>query len=101
MNQYGYDENHLLSDNTLRLLPDCMEKLDSFFSDYRNPVSVCLALYIYINIRGYNLKLSQILEQYLSEDFLFAFSTEPIRKGRIDFMINQVGDRLKQLGTPN
>lgn len=57
-----------------------------------------LLLYIYINIRGYNLKLSQILEQYLSEDFSFAFSTEPIRKGRIDFMINQVGDRLKQLG---
>ena len=99
LNQYGYDENHLLSDNTLYAsYLIAWKNWTAFFLITAILFLFALLLYIYINIRGYNLKLSQILEQYLSEDFSFAFSTEPIRKGRIDFMINQVGDRLKQLG---
>ena len=34
----------------------------------------------------------------MSEDFSFAYGTERIVKGRIHFMSNQIGDRLKQLG---
>lgn len=99
LNQYGYDENHLLSDNTLYAsYLIAWKNWTAFFLITAILFLSVLLLYIHTNIRSYNLKLSQILEQYLSEDFSFAFSTEPIRRSRIDFMINQVGDRLKQLG---
>ena len=55
-------------------------------------------LYFYSIIRNSNREILLILEQYLSEDFSFAYGTERIAKGRIHFMSNQIGDRLKQLG---
>ena len=99
LNQYGYDENHLLSNNTLYTsYMIAWKNWTAFFLITALLLIFIMLLYVYITIRSYNQKLSQILEQYLSEDFSFAFSTVPIRKERINFMINQVGDLLKQLG---
>lgn len=99
LNQYGYDEEHLLADNTLYA---------SYMIAWRNWTGFFLIttflllasslLYFYSIIRNSNREILLILEQYLSEDFSFAYGTERIVKGRIHFMSNQIGERLKQLG---
>lgn len=75
-----------------------MEKLDGIFSDYHIFAPCNFTLIFYSIIRNSNREILLILEQYLSEDFSFAYGTERIAKGRIHFMSNQIGDRLKQLG---
>ena len=76
-----------------------MEKLDGIFSDYHIFAPCDRTSHIFtVLIRNSNREILLILEQYLSEDFSFAYGTERIAKGRIHFMSNQIGDRLKQLG---
>lgn len=99
LNQYGYDEEHLLADNTLYAsYLIAWKNWTAFFLVTTLLLLLTLSLYAYTNIRNYNRKTIQVLEQYLSEDFSFAFSTEKVSNDPIHLMINQVNDRLKQLG---
>ena len=99
MNQYGYDEEHLLADNTLyAAYMIAWRNWTGFFLITTFLLLATSLLYFYSIIRNSNREILLILEQYLSEDFSFAYGTERIAKGRIHFMRNQIGDRLKQLG---
>lgn len=99
LNQYGYDEEHLLADNTLYA---------SYLTAWRNWTAFFLItivlflslafLFIYMNIRNHNQKILGILEQYLSENFSFSFSSKKASKASAGFMLTQVEERLKQLG---
>ena len=99
LNQYGYDEEHLLADNTLyAAYMISWSNWTGFFLVTTFLLLAVALLYFYSTIRNSNKEILLILEQYLSEDFSFAYGTERIVKGRIHFMSNQIGDRLKQLG---
>lgn len=99
LNQYGYDEEHLLADNTLyAAYMIAWRNWTGFFLITTFLLLATSLLYFYSMIRNSNREILLILEQYLSEDFSFAYGTERIAKGRIHFMSNQIGDRLKQLG---
>ena len=99
LNQYGYDEEHLLADNTLyAAYMIAWRNWTGFFLVTTFLLLATSLLYFYSMIRNSNREILLILEQYLSEDFSFAYGTERIVKGRIHFMSNQIGDRLKQLG---
>ncbi|MEG2823031.1 MAG: HAMP domain-containing sensor histidine kinase [Lachnospiraceae bacterium] len=99
LNQYGYDEEHLLADNTLYA---------SYLIAWRNWTAFFLItiflflslafLFVYMNIRNHNQKILGILEQYLSENFSFSFNTKKASKASAGFMLTQVEERLKQLG---
>ena len=97
--RYGYDEEHLLADNTLYAsYLIAWKNWTTLFLITALLLVLALFLYAYINIRSSNKKTLQVLEQYLSEDFSFASSAEKICKDPMNFMMNQVGDRIKQLG---
>ena len=99
LKQYGYDEEHLLADNTLyAAYMIAWRNWTGFFLVTTFLLLAAALLYFYSTIRSSNKEILLILEQYLSEDFSFAYGTERIVKGRIHFMSNQIGDRLKQLG---
>ena len=99
LNQSGYDEDHLLADNTLYAADMiAWRHWTGFFLITTFLLLATSLLYFYSIIRNSNREILLILEQYLSEDFSFAYGTERIAKGRIHFMSNQIGDRLKQLG---
>ena len=95
LNQYGYDEEHLLADNTLyAAYMIAWRNWTGFFLITTFLLLATSLLYFYSIIRNSNREILLILEQYLSEDFSFAYGTERIAKGRIHFMSNQIGDRL-------
>lgn len=99
LNQYGYDEEHLLADNTLyAAYMISWRNWTGFFLITTFLLLAISLLYFYSMIRNSNREILLILEQYLSEDFSFAYGTERIAKGRIHFMSNHIGERLKQLG---
>ena len=99
LNQYGYDEDHLLSDNTLYAsYLIAWRNWTGFFLTTTLLLLFTLIFYIHSNIRSSNQRILLILEQYLSEDFSFASSTAKISKDHMNLMVNQIGDRLKQLG---
>lgn len=99
LNHYGYDEEHLLADNTLYAsYMIAWRNWTGFFLITTFLLFVISLLYFYSIIRNSNQEILLILEQYLSEDFSFSYGTAKIVKGRIHFMSNQIGERLKQLG---
>ena len=99
LNQYGYDEEHLLADNTLyAAYMIAWRNWTGFFLITTFLLLATSLLYFYSMIRNSNREILLILEKYLSEDFSFAYGTERIAQGRIHSMSNQIGDRLKQLG---
>ena len=84
LKQYGYDEEHLLADNTLyAAYMIAWRNWTGFFLVTTFLLLAAALLYFYSTIRSSNKEILLILEQYLSEDFSFAYGTERIVKGRI------------------
>ena len=79
LNQYGYDEEHLLADNTLyAAYMIAWRNWTGFFLITTFLLLATSLLYFYSIIRNSNREILLILEQYLSEDFSFAYGTERI-----------------------
>ena len=70
LNQYGYDEEHLLADNTLyAAYMIAWRNWTGFFLITTFLLLATSLLYFYSIIRNSNREILLILEQYLSEDF--------------------------------
>lgn len=76
LKQYGYDEEHLLADNTLyAAYMIAWRNWTGFFLVTTFLLLAAALLYFYSTIRSSNKEILLILEQYLSEDFSFAYGT--------------------------
>lgn len=74
LKQYGYDEEHLLADNTLyAAYMIAWRNWTGFFLVTTFLLLAAALLYFYSTIRSSNKEILLILEQYLSEDFSFAY----------------------------
>lgn len=83
LNQYGYDEEHLLADNTLyAAYMIAWRNWTGFFLITTFLLLATSLLYFYSIIRNSNREILLILEQYLSEDFSIV-SGEAIRNEQL------------------
>lgn len=77
LKQYGYDEEHLLADNTLyAAYMIAWRNWTGFFLVTTFLLLAAALLYFYSTIRSSNKEILLILEQYLSEDFSFAYGLD-------------------------
>ena len=96
LNQYGYDEEHLLADNTLyAAYMIAWRNWTGFFLITTFLLLATSLLYFYSIIRNSNREILLILEQYLSEDFSFAYGTETsvykgYKRDKIEMRVDRV-----------